>query len=328
MSMTLSASMLDSFVMVKPVRIAASVAAAALSMCLFSSCDPQAFSLNVEMRYPSKSGLDLAGKSLAVVYLERDSQKDSVFNEYLANGFASSLEKEYFGGEQAVNLYRKTLDAEGDWSSADSLRSLVMSTGDDVVFLFDSPEFGNVSVSDRQVSPGDTALFYDVSVPLKIRLYAYDSMGGKDTVMVWNGSRVLKQTVSADVYTSREDVPEMLWKSMSVSGETVGQMSSKIFMPTWTAEQYTVVYYDTPEAWNKASEAAYDFKWKEAMSIWMTLLDTGNLSKRACAEYDIALACYMLGDNALALKWLDQSDADSKLSLSAGLRKRILARMR
>ena len=33
------------------------------------SCAPQAFVVSPEMRGPSKSGLNLAGKSLAVVYL-------------------------------------------------------------------------------------------------------------------------------------------------------------------------------------------------------------------------------------------------------------------
>ena len=314
--------------MVKLVRNAALTAAAALSMCALYSCDPQAFSMNVEMRYPSKSGLDLSGKSIAVVYLENDPKRDSVFNEYMANGFASSLEKEYFGGESSVSLYRKARSASGDYSSVDSLANLVMSTGDDVVFLFDAPEFGDVKVSDRQSAPGDTAMYYDVSIPLKIKLYAFDSMAGKDTVMMWNGSRNIKQTVTADVYTSKDDVYGMVWPSMSASGEAVGQMSSKIFMPTWVTEQYTLVYFDSPDDWDTASEAAYNFKWKEAVSIWLKLVDTNNVTRRSCAEYDIALACYMLGDNALALKWLDQSDADYKLPLSAGLRKRIQSRMR
>ena len=310
----------------KQVRYLALAAAAAVSAFVSSSCDPQAFSMNIEMRYPSKSGLDLTGKSIAVVYLENDAQKDSVFNEYLANGFASSLEKEYFGGENAVSLYRLGKDSGADYGSVDSLANLVMSTGEDVVFLFDAPEFGDVSVSDVQPLPGDTAVFYEASLPLKIRLYAYDSMGGKDTVRMWNGSKTIVQKVAADVYSSRADVPALLWPALSSAGENVGAKSAQIFSPVWKSEQYTLVYFDSPEAWNTASEAAYNFKWKDAISAWMTLVDTNNLTKRSCAEYNIALACYMLGDNDLALKWLDRSDEDYPISLSSGLRKRIMSR--
>jgi len=50
------------------------------------------------------------------------------------------------------------------------------------------------------------------------------------------------------------------------------------------------------------------------------------LMKRACAEYNISVACYMLGDYTLALEWLDLSDKDNKLPISDAMRKRIDAR--
>lgn len=312
----------------KPLISAALSAASAFAACMLTSCDPQAFSLNVEMRYPSKSGLDLSGKSIAVVCLDGDAQKDSVFNSYLVNGFASALEREYFGGEKAVSIYRMDKASDGRYASVDSLAKIVMTSGDDVVFLFDAPDFGSVSVSEKEYSPADTALYYTASVPMTLNLYAYDSMGQIDTVYAWKGSRTLSGTVAADVYTSRADVPSMLWPKLSAQAEQAGALSSKIFMPEWKSEQYTVVYFESPSAWDKASEAAYDFRWHDAIEVWMTLTDTDNLMKRSCAEYDIALGCYMIGDNELALKWLDQSDADYPISLSSGLRKRIKARMK
>ena len=83
-----------------------SAIAALSALAALQSCDPQAFSMNVEMRYPSSSGISIEGKSVAVVYLNEDPAKDSVFNENLANGFASAIEKNYFNGAEAVNLYK------------------------------------------------------------------------------------------------------------------------------------------------------------------------------------------------------------------------------
>ena len=60
----------------------------------------------------------------------------------------------------------------------------------------------------------------------------------------------------------------------------------------------------------------------------MSLLDTNDLLKRSCAEFNISVACYMLGDYQLASDWLDQSDKDNKLPLSDAMRKRIDARMK
>lgn len=62
------------------------------------------------------------------------------------------------------------------------------------------------------------------------------------------------------------------------------------------------------------------------MDIWMQLLSTNDLMKRACAEYNISVACYMLGDYQLAIEWLDLSDKENKLPISDALRKRIDAR--
>lgn len=62
------------------------------------------------------------------------------------------------------------------------------------------------------------------------------------------------------------------------------------------------------------------------MDIWMTFLDTNDPLKRSSAEYNIAVACYMLGDYALAKEWLELSDNDNRLPLSDALHKRIDSR--
>ena len=59
------------------------------------------------------------------------------------------------------------------------------------------------------------------------------------------------------------------------------------------------------------------------MDMWITLLSTNDMLRRSCAEYNIATACYMLGEYDLALEWLDRSDKDNKLPYSDALRKRI-----
>ena len=201
---------------------------AATATCVLTSCDPQAFSMNIEMRYPSKSGIDLTGKSVAVVYLEDGAGKDSVFSRNMADSFAASLEKEYFGGETSVPLYRIEKTGNGNYASVDSLSRLVMSTGEDVIFLFERPHFGEAVVEQNSIAPTDTSLSYVVKVPMKMNLYAYDSMGKIDTVYTWSGSRTLKAAVSTDAYT---DPKEKAWGALSMQGQKIGEMSSRIFRP-------------------------------------------------------------------------------------------------
>lgn len=301
-----------------------SAIAALSALVALQSCDPQAFSMNVEMRYPSSSGMSIDGKSVAVVYLNEDSAKDSVFNECLANGFASAIEKNYFNGAEAVNLYKMPKVGGGVYSNADTLINLIVDTGCDIVFLFDAPEFGNVQIKEQKTSTSGT--YYPVSVPVAVKLYGFDSLSGSDTVRVWTGTRMLSANMEASL--GRQAAADSLWNRIGSSAENLGEVSARTFAPVWKEETYTFIYYESPEAWLTAAQYASDYKWNEAMKVWISLLDTNNTMKRSCAEYNIATACFLMGDNELALKWLNSSDEDYPISLSKALRKRIQARSR
>lgn len=301
-----------------------SAIAALSALVALQSCDPQAFSMNVEMRYPSSSGMSIDGKSVAVVYLNEDSAKDSVFNECLANGFASAIEKNYFNGAEAVNLYKMPKVVGGVYSNADTLINLIVDTGCDIVFLFDAPEFGNVQIKEQKTSTSGT--YYPVSVPVAVKLYGFDSLSGSDTVRVWTGTRMLSANMEASL--GRQAAADSLWNRIGSSAENLGEVSARTFAPVWKEETYTFIYYESPEAWLTAAQYASDYKWNEAMKVWISLLDTNNTMKRSCAEYNIATACFLMGDNELALKWLNSSDEDYPISLSKALRKRIQARSR
>lgn len=301
-----------------------SAIAALSALVALQSCDPQAFSMNVEMRYPSSSGMSIDGKSVAVVYLNEDSAKDSVFNECLANGFASAIEKNYFNGAEAVNLYKMPKVVGGVYSNADTLINLIVDTGCDIVFLFDAPEFGNVQIKEQKTSTSGT--YYPVSVPVAVKLYGFDSLSGSDTVRVWTGTRMLSANMEASL--GRQAAADSLWNRIGSSAENLGEVSARTFAPVWKEETYTFIYYESPEAWLAAAQYASDYKWNEAMKVWISLLDTNNTMKRSCAEYNIATACFLMGDNELALKWLNSSDEDYPISLSKTLRKRIQARSR
>ena len=301
-----------------------SAIAALSALVALQSCDPQAFSMNVEMRYPSSSGMSIDGDSVAVVYLNEDSAKDSVFNECLANGFASAIEKNYFNGAEAVNLYKMPKVVGGVYSNADTLINLIVDTGCDIVFLFDAPEFGNVQIKEQKTSTSGT--YYPVSVPVAVKLYGFDSLSGSDTVRVWTGTRMLSANMEASL--GRQAAADSLWNRIGSSAENLGEVSARTFAPVWKEETYTFIYYESPEAWLTAAQYASDYKWNEAMKVWISLLDTNNTMKRSCAEYNIATACFLMGDNELALKWLNSSDEDYPISLSKALRKRIQARSR
>lgn len=260
---------------------------------LLVSCGPSRYAVQVEMRYPSKSGLELSGKIVSVVYLAVGNQSADLFTSSLADGFAYALENDYGTGEGSIGVY-SIEDMGGRYSHKDTLVNILMDTGSDVVFLFDKVEFSKVNEGLQKFS---------------LKLYCFDAMNKDENVYSFAGSSVTDAT--------GDDLQKEAWDA----GNTVAGS----FKTQWKHEQYSIVYYNS-DKWYDALENAEAYKWKAAMDIWMTLADTGDLLKRSCAEYNIAVACYMLGDYMLASEWLAMSDKDNKLPQSDALRKRIDAR--
>ena len=294
-----------------------------------ASCAPQAFVIRPEMRTASKSGLNLAGKSMAVVYLTDDQPVVNNFNASLAEGFAARLEEDYFGGAQEIGLFKMPAEPNVDYSVKDSLVSLVMESGRDVVFLFDLPTLGEPVVGDflkvagRRRSP-DSSYVSGVAVDFTTKVYVYDSMNKEDKVLPFNGTKTLSTEVYSDGNASKEMIAARSLASIADIGNKAGSLAANTFLSTWKQDSFMVIYYDGAEsAWNKGAEYAFTFKWDKAIEQWLTLTSSKSAEKRACAAYDIALGCFMSGLPDLALEWLDRSDKDQPISISKDLRRKI-----
>lgn len=260
---------------------------------LIASCGPSRYAVQVEMRHPSKSGLELTGKNLSVVYLTDGDSIADKFDASMADGFAYALEKDYGTGDGSIGIYSLE-DKGGKYSDKDTLVNLLMDTGADVVFLFGKTDLSKVN---------------DQMTKYTLRLYCFDAMNKDENVYTFAGSSIAEGT--------EDKIAESAWE--------VGNTVAGSFKSQWKHEQYSIIYYDS-QKWYDALDKAEAYEWKAAMDIWIGLLDTPNIMKRSCAEYNIAVACYMLGDYALAEEWLDRSEQDNELPVTDALRKRIMTR--
>lgn len=260
--------------------------AALLCAVFFAACSPQVYEMSVDMRYPSSSGLDLTGKSVAMVYPYGLTQEEMQLTSSVAGALADKLDAAYPESD-STRLY--TIQYTDDFqkmASPDSLVRLVLKTDADVVFLF-----GHPSEFDSGYKQGG----------FRLPLYCYDSLGGKD-------AGVRSFTIAADAGTDA-----------TVSGKNIGDRISSSFIPTWREEEYGIWYTDDG-AWNSALANALDFKWDAAISGWMSILETAKDPYfRSCLEYNIGLGCFMLGNRELALQWLEQSDAEQKSEMTTAL---------
>ena len=297
-----------------------------LAALALAACSPQTLTFNVDMRHPSKSGIDLGRKSMSVVYMD-DGQADTTFSNGVASSLARSLEEDYFAGNEAIGVYKIPVDSV----SLDLMHRLVIDTGDDVVFLLGPPTFGEVVLS--EVTPVknpvsvDSAFVSQVQVPYNAQLFVYDSMNKEDKLSIFRGNSILRGQVFSNGVTATEFLKEKALECKDLGADLVGRQISNRFVPTWKTEGYSLYYYDNWDTdWVTAASLAYEMQWQKAAEIWMKKVNENSSTKRACACYNTALAFYMLGDLNLATKWLDRADQYGTPSLSPGLRKRIEAR--
>ena len=308
-------------------KLLVAIAAAGLMLV---SCAPLKHAVHVEMRHPSKSGVDLAGKDISVVYLETDNTVANTFSEGMANGFAYTLEQDYETGEGSVGVYRMAMSPDGNYASKDSLFNILMDTGADVVFLFDTVRLGTIVIggATRVASPTseESAYISRASMPYTMKLYCFDGMDQKEQVKTFGGTSVARPDVYSDGKRTSKELMNKAMKDIDKDGWDAGVLVADSFKSQWKHEQYSIVYYET-ERWYNALLRAEDYDWKGAMDIWLELLDSKDVMKRSCAEFNISVACYMLGDYRLASQWLDRSDEDNKLPISDAMRKRINQRL-
>ena len=297
-----------------------------LAALALAACSPQTLTMNVDMRHPSKSGIDLGRKSMSVVYMD-DGTADSTFSNAVASSLARSLEEDYFGGREAIGVYKIPVDSV----SLDLMHRLVIDSGDDVVFLLGPPAFGEVALTENTAVKDpvsvDSAYVAQAQIPYNAKLFVYDSMDKEDRLHVFRGGSILRSQVFSSGVTAPEYLKERALVTKDLSADLVGKQISNRFVPTWKTESYSLYYYDGMDGdWERAAIQAYDMNWKRAADIWMKKVNEGSTSKRACACYNTALAFYMMGDLNLATKWLDRADELGTPTLSPGLRKRIEAR--
>ena len=297
-----------------------------LAALALAACSPQTLTLNVDMRHPSKSGLDLAKKTMSIVYMD-DEKPDTTFSNGVASALARSLEEDYFGGNEAIGVYKIPTDSV----SLDLMHRLVIDTGDDVVFLLGPPTFGEVALSEnvalRQPVSVDSAFIAQAQIPYAAKLFVYDSMDKEDRLQVFRGNSILRTQVYSSGVTAPEFLKDKALESKELGAELVGKQISNRFVPTWKTEAYSLYYFEGwDDDWVQAAYLASEMEWKKAADIWMKKIGDNSYTKRACACYNTALAFYMMGDLNLATKWLDRADQFGTPSLSPGLRKRIEAR--
>lgn len=293
-----------------------------------TACSPQVYSLYMDVRQPSTSGLRLAGKDISIVYMESRTPADSLFDRQAASALARRLEEDYMDGREEIGIFRTP---KADSVSLELMHSLVMDTEGDVIFVLSS-ELGEPVLEANQVlanaPSADSAYVCPASIPMKTQLFVYDSMG-QDKVHHFRGSTTLRPRVYNNGMSTPDGLKALALRSLDAEAEGAGARMSKSFLSVWNTESFNFYYYDgfNADQWIYGLANVAEGRLAAAVDSWTPLLKQGNALSRACACYNIALAFYLMEDYTLAQRWLDQSAQLEDVSLASWLRKRIDARL-
>ena len=314
----------------KKVKMKARISVIAAAALLLAACSPMTYPIQLEMRHPSASGLNLSGKSIAIGCMSGTGASDSLFTVAAASGLARTLEADYFGGEEVIPIFQVPQTGE---ISMELMMKYFMDSGQDVFFLMGAPEYGSVSLGVNSPARGvittpDSAFVAPCTVPFSLKMWVFDSLEGKDTFHSYKGGSTIKINVYNNGMLTGDGLMSETLRQAAGHADRVGIQLGGSFVSTWKLEQYSLYYYDdySTQDWFKPLDEAEKFNWTKAVDLWTPFLKSRDYQKRACASYNIAVAFYMRGDYELALRWLDQADRFGQPALSPGLRKRILER--
>ncbi len=264
----------------------------AASTMLVVACAPSIYGIQVETRQPSASGLDLTGKSVAVIYPEGLGEKEDALNRSFVSSLGRQLDASYPESDSVAVFTLPYTEDYLKYSQPDSLVNLVLETDCDILFLIErAPAF---SVEGYKES--------DFRLPLTV----YDALGGDS-----NAIRSFNVVGHAGPEPSK-------------SGELIGKRVSESFVPQWKSEMVELFCLDR-EDWNQALYDAASCRWATAIEGWTKILsEESDILKRACLEYNLGFGCLMMGRPDLAKEWVDlsleETPTDEAKALSAKLK--------
>ena len=284
-------------------RILTIVACAFLFVC----CYPQAKFYDVEV-YDSKMWeLDLNGRNTAVFALSNNSTIDSLRLISAAVALAERVEQDRQMEAGSIGVYSiQKKDFQGFLNSTDFDKSfvnnLMLSTNADMHLFIEDLKFGAFKPIARDVY--SMAVEQVIALPYTVKFTAYDALNGEIKL-----SKPVQDTVyfrgdpSADLNELYAYVATKLNEVSQKIGESIGETLSK----QWRTQNRTLITYYGSKKWMDAYNKAMDFNWSEAIKLWIPLTKSESPKKAAFAAYNIAVACEMSGNLALAKEWINFS---------------------
>lgn len=282
-----------------------------------AACSPVYVDLAVDVRSDSEFSIDLKGvpPSVVSVYQSREDAVvrglDSVSSSKMASAIAEKFEKDLSLQTGDIPVYTFSSD-ELDLSDVEDVKYILFNAGSDRVIVLDSLQTGEFSVQEDDSDPYfgmyRTRTLITLPFSLNVRVFSMDSLlhGTSPSELEFKVRQHLAWSVLSGERLNPDKARSSVIRSVPDAFGDMGTELAARFTPQWEEQYRTLLSYEGGE-WVKACECARQFRWKEALEIWMKLSGGQNARMASYAAYDAAVACEMLGEYDLALEWLELS---------------------
>lgn len=275
------------------------------------SCGPVVNMLNIESRVPAKYPIALENRSIAL-FVSADTsinsgnylyQNDSVRMVALATGMAQELEKKLTLDEGAVFVFNHYPGKERVYDMR-YIQDLSFISNSDVVVIMDSLRIGVPKlVENLAISTKEQFGSYFIYSPIFTDTKVFDGTTANLLAHIKQNDTIYWELLS------RNDIREVAMihtvkSSTEAIAKNIGEEIVNKMFPSWVEQQRTLFVFSKRE-WSKAHNYAVEFKWNEAMEIWLNLTSSKLAIESAGAAFNMAVACELTDRLDLAREWIE-----------------------
>lgn len=292
-------------------RIAVGLFMAFFASALLTSCYPYLQSFYIEQRSTSPLDIQFDQRNFGIFTTIPSSEgvdsevflKDSVFrvsfSKGLAKGFETSLSLSP-GDIPVFNQYMNRVNRRDSIFLIDIARS---SASDMLVFVDHIKLHKLTYYKEADNSPAYILRKGYVVIPCEFAINIYDVTRGGERFPI-----LIKDSIKIDIEHKYDlsllNDPNTYLELINYAAPFMGERVADKIVPKWTEVRHELFMYTNP-GWNAAYEAAMDFRWREAMDIWSSLIDERNAMQAGALAFNIAVACEIMGHYQLAIEWID-----------------------
>ena len=300
-------------------------------LLLAVACSPIPYYIAVDVKNNPKYDIDITGRNIAIVTVNDLGDRDSALVSEVGMGIAEKIESDKNLEKGTVPVF-SVVSPYTKIEEPGTLDMIAVQTSTDLIIAIDSLKVGEYDISDadKDNKVYSNGTFYNstsVILPVKFKLSVYD----------FNSlSFVMKECVDDSLLWTMlsSEGPTTVVKATAKANSTLPRVFKEMgndfasrFSGQWDSEERMVVSYDN-EKWNRAYSLAANFKWYEAMNIWLELVQSSDPVKSACAAYNVAVASEMLEQYDIALEWLDIAKEKYYFREIGELKEKILKELR